>query len=53
MIVLSFSSIAKQIMVRKIEDRKAHRCSTRFSLFLQAAEAAATDHVECEMEKER
>lgn len=55
--VLNFSSIAKQIVVKKPEERMANRQSARFSMFMHAAITSPTrnpvDHIECQMEKER
>lgn len=54
--VLAFSSIAKQIHIRKAETRMAKRHSMRFSLSINALTSPTrmrADHVECELEKER
>uniref|UniRef100_A0A336KLD0 CSON006322 protein n=1 Tax=Culicoides sonorensis TaxID=179676 RepID=A0A336KLD0_CULSO len=54
--VLSFSSIAKQIHVRKAETRMAKRQSMRFSFSINALTSpsrARVDHVQCELEQER
>lgn len=52
--VLSFSSIAKQIHVRKVEARMKKRQSFSFSInaFTSAADRNV-DHIECELERER
>ncbi|XP_063705345.1 kinesin-like protein subito [Culicoides brevitarsis] len=54
--VLAFSSIAKQIHVRKPETRMAKRQSMRFSYSINAFTSPTrhkVDHVECELERER
>lgn len=54
--VLAFSSIAKQIHMRKPETRMAKRQSMRFSYSINALTSPTrgrVDHVECQMEKER
>lgn len=55
--VLNFSSIAKQIFVRKPEERMAKRQSAKFSMFMHAAITSPTrnpvDHIDCQMEKQR
>lgn len=54
--VLAFSSIAKQIHIRKADTRMAKRQSMKFSFSMNGLTSPTrgrVDHVECEMEKER